>query len=54
MGWQKYIGDGGVSIGIDRFGASAPGNINMEKFGFTVSNVVQKAEGLLKKNGGVE
>ena len=52
LGWQKYIGDNGVSIGIDRFGASAPGNINMEKFGFTVSNVVEKAKSLIGKRGG--
>ncbi|MCS6812124.1 MAG: transketolase [Cyanobacteria bacterium] len=47
FGWHKYMGDGGDIISIDRFGASAPGNICLEKFGFTVENVVAKAKALL-------
>lgn len=47
MGWCKYAGAEGTSIGIDRFGASAPGNVCMEKFGFTVENVVAKAKEVL-------
>ncbi len=47
-GWEKYIGDNGISIGIDRFGESAPGSVVMEKFGFNVENVVKKAKLLLK------
>ena len=43
MGWERYVGTGGAVIGIDHFGASAPGGILMEKFGFTVENVVSKA-----------
>ena len=43
MGWCRYIGDRGLAVGIDHFGASAPGEVNMEKFGFTVANVVQHA-----------
>jgi len=43
FGWCRYIGDQGLAVGIDRFGASAPGEINMEKFGFTIDNVVQHA-----------
>jgi transketolase len=38
-----------VTIGINRFGASAPGDTVMEKFGFTVENVVTKALEILKK-----
>ena len=47
MGWERYVGDAGAVIGIDRFGASAPGGIVLEKYGFTVENVVAKAEELL-------
>lgn len=47
FGWCRYVGDAGAVIGIDRFGASAPGNVCMEKFGFTVDNVVAKAKALL-------
>ncbi|MGB7947322.1 MAG: transketolase C-terminal domain-containing protein, partial [Candidatus Binatia bacterium] len=47
QGWHFYVGDGGDVIGLDRFGASAPGNVVMEKLGFTVDNVVQRALALL-------
>ena len=47
-GWQKYVGSDGDIIGIDRFGESAPGNVVMEKFGFNVENVVNRAKLLLK------
>ncbi|HEY9697212.1 MAG TPA: transketolase [Trichocoleus sp.] len=47
FGWCRYVGFGGDSISIDTFGASAPGGICMEKFGFTVENVVDKAKSLL-------
>jgi transketolase len=47
MGWHKYVGDEGVAIGIDRFGASAPGGTCMEKFGFTVENVLATAKSVL-------
>ncbi|NCY25648.1 MAG: transketolase, partial [Alphaproteobacteria bacterium] len=40
FGWHKYTGFDGATISIDRFGASAPGPICLEKFGFTVDNVV--------------
>ena len=48
MGWERYAGSNGAVIGINEFGASAPGNIVMEKFGFTSENIVQKATELLK------
>ncbi len=41
FGWCRYVGDRGSSVGIDHFGASAPGEVNLEQFGFTVENVVQ-------------
>jgi transketolase len=49
QGWHRYVGDGGDVIGIERFGASAPGNVVMEKLGFTVDHVVERALTLLGK-----
>jgi len=46
-GWGKYAGDTGAVIGVDTFGASAPGGKIMEEFGFTVANVVSKAKALM-------
>jgi len=43
LGWYKYIGEKGAVIGVDRFGASAPGKVVMEKLGLNVDNVVQHA-----------
>jgi transketolase len=48
QGWHRYVGDGGDVIGIERFGASAPGNVVMEKLGFTVTHVVERAIALLR------
>jgi transketolase len=45
-GWQKYVGSEGVTIGIDEFGKCGPGEIVLEKFGFTVDNVVKSARKL--------
>jgi transketolase len=49
MGWWKYVGRDGVAIGIDKFGASAPGPIVMEKYGISVANVVEHAKKLCGK-----
>jgi len=49
MGWWKYVGHNGAVIGIDRFGASAPGPIALEKLGISVAHVVEAAKGLVKK-----
>ncbi len=46
LGWKQWVGDEGDSISIEHFGASAPGNIVLEKFGYTVDNVVARALGL--------
>jgi transketolase len=46
FGWHKFVGFEGDTVSIDRFGASAPGPICMEQFGFTVDNVVAKAKAL--------
>ena len=51
-GWRDYVGDGGAVVGIDRFGASAPGPELMTHFGFTVDSVVAEARRLmLDRNG---
>jgi transketolase len=47
LGWHKYVGTRGETLGIDRFGASAPGKVLLEKFGFTVENILRKIEELL-------
>jgi transketolase len=50
-GWDKYIGERGTTITINEYGSSAPGAVMMEKYGFTVSNIVNQAKSLIKKNG---
>ncbi len=47
LGWKRYVGDGGDCVGLDRYGASAPGEIVMKELGFSVENVVQRAKALL-------
>ena len=47
MGWRGFVGCRGDVIGIDRFGASAPGNVVMDELGFSVENVVSRALKLL-------
>jgi len=49
FGWQRYIGDRGLAIGIDHFGASAPAEVIFREFGFTPERVAERALGLLKK-----
>jgi transketolase len=46
--WQALTGASGLTIGIDRYGASAPGSVNAEKFGFTVPAVTEKIEAWLR------
>jgi transketolase len=52
LGWHRYTGDGGDVIGIERFGASAPGSVVMEKFGFTVDQVVERALAVVGRDRG--
>lgn len=47
QGWAKYVGDGGDTLSVDRFGASAPAEDVFRDFGFTVENVIKKAKRLL-------
>ncbi|WP_059746892.1 transketolase [Staphylococcus haemolyticus] len=42
LGWHKYVGTEGKVIGIDQFGASAPGDLVVEKYGFTKENVLNQ------------
>ena len=50
LGWYKYIGRDGIAIGIDRFGASAPGKIVLEKLGISVGHVVSAARSLVNQS----
>ncbi len=43
LGWKQWVGDEGDSISIEHFGASAPGGTVLEKFGYSVDNVVARA-----------
>ena len=49
LGWHKYVGPAGDIVGMTRFGASAPGPVNLEKFGFTAENVAARAMALLSR-----
>ena len=40
LGWSKYTGSDDLVIGINKFGASAPGNIVYKKYGFTAQHIV--------------
>jgi len=48
QGWHRYVGDHGDVLGIDRFGASAPGEVVMREYGFTVANVCKRTLALLR------
>jgi transketolase len=48
QGWHRYVGDFGDVIGVDRFGASAPGPVVMREYGFSVDNICERALALLK------
>jgi transketolase len=48
LGWWKYVGLDGDVIGLDRFGASAPGAIVMKELGFSAENVAARAKKLVK------
>jgi len=47
FGWDRYVGDEGAVIGIETFGASAPGDRVVKEYGFTVDNVVSRFKKLL-------
>jgi transketolase len=47
MGWERWVGESGAVLGIDRYGASAPAEIVYRELGLTVENVVMRALGLI-------
>jgi transketolase len=52
-GWYKYVGLDGEVIGMDHFGASAPGKIILQNFGFTSEHILRRAEVLLEMKKGL-
>jgi transketolase len=48
QGWHRYVGDRGDVLGVERFGASAPGDAMLREYGFTVENVCRRALALLR------
>jgi transketolase len=48
QGWGRWVGSECNAISIERFGSSAPGRVVFEKYGFTVSNVIEKSKELLQ------
>jgi transketolase len=49
FGWREHIGDRGIAIGIDRYGASAPGEVVLEKLGITAAAVVEAVQRLSER-----
>jgi transketolase len=47
QGWHRYVGDRGDVLSVDRYGASAPGDVVMREYGFTADNVCKRAMALL-------
>ncbi len=47
IGWERWVGPRGDILSVDRFGASAPGEVVMKEYGFTVDHVVSRALALL-------
>lgn len=50
QGWQRWVGQRGEAIGIDRFGVSAPGNVALEKLGMTVKHIISAARKTLESD----
>jgi transketolase len=48
QGWHRYVGDRGDVLGVERFGASAPGDVLLREYGFTVENVCRRARAMLR------
>ena len=47
QGWEKYVGDYGESISIEKFGASAPADVLFKEYGFTPEKIVEMAQKVL-------
>jgi transketolase len=52
LGWARYVGADGASIGVDRFGASAPGPVVQRELGFTVEHVIEVVRQVLAAKAG--
>ena len=52
QGWDRWVGDQGDIVAMDRYGASAPAKILFEKFGFTADAIIERAMALVRKVGG--
>jgi transketolase len=50
QGWERYVGDAGAMLGIDRFGASAPADVLLREYGFTVDSICSRARALLVRD----
>ena len=48
LGWDRYVGEKGDVICLDRFGASAPGDVALRELGFNVDNIRKRAKSLLR------
>jgi len=51
QGWERWVGDEGDTLALDRFGASAPGTTVLERLGYTVDNIVNRAAALRERVG---
>jgi transketolase len=49
QGWHRYTGDGGETISVDKFGASAPGEVVMREYGFTIDKLCDRAQAVLAR-----
>ncbi|MDF1514649.1 MAG: transketolase C-terminal domain-containing protein, partial [Anaerolineae bacterium] len=47
MGWHRYVGNYGATVSIDHFGASAPANVLKQAFGFTATQIAERAQQLM-------
>jgi len=50
LGWRPYVGPGIAVVGVDRFGASTPGEKVMNEYGFNIDHVTQRALDLVKQH----
>jgi transketolase len=53
LGWERWVGDAGAIVGIDHFGASAPGDEVLKRFGFTAEHVAETVRRVLAGGAGV-
>ncbi|CAN5781191.1 transketolase [soil metagenome] len=49
FGWERWIGDRGIAIGVDRFGASAPGEVNMREYGITAEAAAEAVRRIVRE-----